>query len=151
MFQRILCPTDLTERSHLALEKAVQLAHQFGAEITLLNVHPEFMDSKEREMLRVSVEKMKEKYSQTALLAREKMREEIRELHAENVPLAYLLRGGKPALSILAVAGEIGADLIVMASDGRNNIADFVAGTITEHVINGSVCPVLVIPYTRQP
>lgn len=73
MFKRILCPTDLAERSHLALEKAVQLAHQFNAEITLLNVHPEFMDHNEREMLRVRVEKMKEKCSQTALKAREKM------------------------------------------------------------------------------
>ena len=148
MFQKILCPTDLAERSHLALEKAVQLAHQFNAKITLLNVHPEFMDSNEREMLRVSVEKMKEKYSQTALQAREKMRNTIRELHAEDVPLLYLLRGGKPAATILVVAEEIGADLIVMASDGRNNIGDFVSGTITEQVINQSVCPILVIPYT---
>ena len=146
MFHQILCPTDLAERSHLALEKAVQLAHQFSAEITLLNVHPEFMDGDAREMLRVSVAKMKEKYRQTALKAREKMREKIRALHAEDVPLSYLLRGGKPSATILEVAVEIGADLIVMASDGRDNIGDFVAGTITEQVINRSRCPVLVVP-----
>jgi nucleotide-binding universal stress UspA family protein len=150
MFQKILCPTDLQERSHLALEKAVQLAHQFNSEITLLNVHPEFMNEEEREMLRVSVEKMKKKYSQTAVKAREKMQEIIHELHAETVPLHYLLRGGKPDATILKVAEEMNADLIVMASDGRNNIGDFVAGTITEHVMNHSVCPVLVVPVPEK-
>ncbi len=148
MFQHILCPTDLTERSLLALEKAVQLAHQFGSSITLLNVHAEFMNKKEREMLRVSVEKMKKKFTETAVQAREKMRETIHELHADDVPLTYLLREGKPQNEIPKVAGEVGADLIVIATDGRDNIADFVAGTITEHVINHSPCPVLVIPYS---
>jgi nucleotide-binding universal stress UspA family protein len=150
MFNKILCPTDLAQRSYLALEKAVQLAHQFDAEITLLNVHPEFMNREDREMLRVSVEKIKEKYHQTALMAKEKMRESIKRLHAEDIALSYLLRGGKIAATILAVAGEIGADLIVMASDGRDNIGDFVAGTITEQVVSKSRLPVLVVPCTTQ-
>ena len=75
------------------------------------------------------------------------MQKKIHDLHAEDVTISYLLRGGKPAATILAVAGEIDADLIVMASDGRDNIGDFVTGTITEHVINRSRCPVLVVPY----
>jgi nucleotide-binding universal stress UspA family protein len=147
MFQHILCPTDLAERSLVALEKAVQLAHQFGAGITLLNIHAEFMNKEEREMLRVSVEKMKRKFAETAVRAREKMQQSIHELHADDVPLTYLLREGTPDKTIASVAEEIGADLIVIATDGRDNIGDFVAGTITEHVINRSPCPVLVIPY----
>ena len=148
MFQHILCPTDLQERSLLALEKAVQIAHQFGARITMLNVHPEFMNKEEREMLRVSVEKMKEKFTRTAVQAREAMEGMIHALHAEDVPLTYLLREGKPESEIPKVAEEVAADLVVIATDGRDNIKDFVAGTITEHVINRSPCPVLVIPYT---
>ena len=31
MFTHILCPTDLKERALLALEKAVQIAHQFNS------------------------------------------------------------------------------------------------------------------------
>jgi nucleotide-binding universal stress UspA family protein len=34
-----------------------------------------------------------------------------------------------------------------MATDGRDNIRDFVTGTITEYVINHAPCPVMVIPY----
>jgi nucleotide-binding universal stress UspA family protein len=148
MFHHILCPTDLEERSLLALEKAVQVAHQFGAQITMLKVHPEFMNKEEREMLRVSVEKMKKEFTETAVQAKEAMQEVIQTLQAEDVVLNYLLREGKPESEIPTVAGEVGADLIVIATDGRDNIKDFVAGTITEHVINHSPCPVLVIPYT---
>lgn len=45
MFKHILCPTDLKDRADIAVKRAVQLAHQFGSKITLLNVHQEFMDT----------------------------------------------------------------------------------------------------------
>jgi len=48
-------------------------------------------------------------------------------------------------------AEKLGVDLIVMATDGRDNIKDFVTGTITEHVINHAPCPVLVMPYKLKP
>jgi nucleotide-binding universal stress UspA family protein len=147
MFTHILCPTDLKERALLALKKAVQIAHQFNSKITMLNVQDEFMNKQEREMLRVSFESMKYKYSQVAIESREQMRAHIRNLHAEDIKVDYKLREGKPAKKIVKVAEKLGVDLIVMATDGRDNIKDFVTGTITEHVINHAPCPVLVIPH----
>ena len=146
MFKHILCPTDLKERSDMALKKAVQIAHQFGSKITLLNVHEEFMDKEEREMLRVSVNKMKEKFSRIALDSKEEMKSVIHRLHAEDIEVDYLLHDGKPENVIVEIARKLGPDLIVICTDGRDSIMDFVAGTIAEHVINGSPCPVLVIP-----
>jgi nucleotide-binding universal stress UspA family protein len=70
MFKHILCPTDLKDRSDMAVKKAVQIAHQFGSKITLLNVREEFMDNEEREMLRVSVNKMKEKFRNIAFYSK---------------------------------------------------------------------------------
>jgi nucleotide-binding universal stress UspA family protein len=147
MFNHILCPTDLKERSDLAIKKAVQIAHQFGSKITLLNIHEEFMDKEEREMLRVSVNKMKEKYRRIAIDSKEEMRAFIHKLHADDIEVDYLLNKGKPEKVIVEVADKLGADLIVMCTDGRDNIMDFVTGTITEHVINEATCPVLVIRY----
>ncbi len=146
MFQHILCPTDMKERSKLALKKAIQIAHQFGAKITLLNVHSEFMNQAERTMARVSVEKLEEKFKQTAIESKEEMQAIITQLHAEDIVVEYLLREGKPEKTIAKVAASIGADLIVICTDGRDNLKDFVTGTITENVINSLVCPVLVIP-----
>ncbi|MCP3952259.1 MAG: universal stress protein [Desulfobacterales bacterium] len=149
MFKHILCPTDMKGRAKLALKKAVQVAHQFGAKITLLNIHPEFMDREEREMLRVSVEKMEAKCRQIALESKAEMQAIIKRLHAEDIEVDYLLREGKPEQAIAAVAAEIDADLIVICTDGRDNLKDFVTGTITEKVINSLVCPVLVIPCSK--
>ena len=146
MFKKILCPTDLGERSFTALEKAVQLAHQFNSGITILNIHDEFMNEKERHMLRVSVEEMKEKFKQTAIEAKRKMKDNIHVLHGEDIAIDYVVREGIPSKTIPQFAREQGFDLIVMATDGRDNFMDFVTGTISEHVINHAPCPVLIIP-----
>jgi nucleotide-binding universal stress UspA family protein len=147
MFAHILCPTDLKERAFIALKKAVQIAHQFNARITMLNVHDEFLNKEEREMLRVSFDSLKAEYDKIAVESREQMRAAIRQLNAEDIQVAYKLSEGKPAKKIVKVAEKLGVDLIVMATDGRDSIKDFVTGTITEHVINHAPCPVLVIPY----
>ena len=150
MFRHILCPTDLKERAFIALKKAVQIAHQFNSKITILNVHPEFMGRQDREMLRVSFDGLKEKYRRVALKSREEMKAEIGKLHAEDIKVDYELREGKPDKVIVETAEKLGIDLIVICSDGRDNIMDFVTGTITEHVINHASCPVLVIPYPKS-
>jgi nucleotide-binding universal stress UspA family protein len=149
MFNHILCPTDLKERSDIAVIKAVQIAHQFGSKITLLNIHEEFMDKEEREMLRVSVDKMKEKYKQIAIDSKEEMKAVIHKLHADDIEVDYLLHSGKPEKVIVEVAEQLGIDLIVIGTDGRDNVKDFIVGTITEHVINAAPCPVLVVHYRK--
>jgi nucleotide-binding universal stress UspA family protein len=151
MFRHILCPTDLKERAFIALKKAVQIAHQFNSKITMLNVHDEFMNKQDREMLRVSFESLKDKYARVAIESREQMRATIHNLHAADIQVDYLLREGKPAKKIVEEAQKLSVDLIVMATDGRDSIKDFVTGTITEHVINNAPCPVLVIPYPKKP
>jgi nucleotide-binding universal stress UspA family protein len=130
----------------IALKKAVQIAHQFNARITMLNVHDEFLNKEEREMLRVSFDSLKAEYDKVAVESREQMRAAIRQLNAEDIQVVYKLSEGKPAKKIVKVAEKLGVDLIVMATDGRDSIKDFVTGTITEHVINHASCPVLVIP-----
>ena len=149
MFNHILCPTDLKERSDMAVKKAVQIAHQFGSKITLLNINEEFMDKKEREMLRVSVDKMKEKYKRIAIDSKEEMKTVIHKLHADDIEIDYLLHSGKPKNAIVEVAKQLGTDLIVIGTDGRDNVMDFVVGTITEHVVNAAPCPVLVVHYKK--
>jgi nucleotide-binding universal stress UspA family protein len=149
MFKHILCPTDLKERSDIAVIKAVQIAHQFGSKITLLNIHEEFMDKEEREMLRVSVDKMKEKYKQIAIDSKEEMKAVIHKLHADDIEVDYQLHSGKPEKVIVKIAEQLGIDLIVIGTDGRDNVKDFIVGTITEHVINAAPCPVLVFHYRK--
>ncbi len=108
------------------------------------------MGQQEREMHRVSFDGLKEKYRRVALESCEEMKAEISKLHAEDIQVDYELREGKPETVIVETAEKLGIDLIVICTDGRDNIMDFVTGTITEHVINHASCPVLVIPYPKS-
>ena len=149
MFKKILCPTDFSKRSFVALEKAVEIARQFNSSITMLNIHDEFMDEKERHMLRTDVNKMKEAFKKTAVECREKMKQSVEELHADDIKIEYVIREGTPSKTIPQYAKEDNMDLIVMATDGRDNVMDFVKGTISEHVNNHAACPWLIIPFKK--
>ena len=154
MFHSILCATDLSPRSEQALRAAVQLAAHFGAELTVLNVHEEFMDKQEMVMLRVSVDHMQEHFREIALKAREEMRERVSAIGVEDLKVHYLLHEGKAAETILKTAAEIAAGqqgqgvvLTVMGSNGRDSLLDMLLGSVAEHVVRNATMPVLVIPH----
>lgn len=52
---------------------------------------------------------------------------------------------GLPAPVIVNVAGEIGADLVVMGTHGRSGIAGLVLGSVANHVLQQAPCPVLLV------
>ena len=74
MFRHIMVATDLGEGTKNATKKAVQIAHQFDSKITILNVHEEFMDKEEMEMLRVSVKEVQEKFREIAIEAKSEIK-----------------------------------------------------------------------------
>jgi nucleotide-binding universal stress UspA family protein len=54
-------------------------------------------------------------------------------------------RFGKPAEEILAVAGELGADLILVGSHDRTGLERMLLGSTSATVVRQAACPVLVI------
>ena len=52
---------------------------------------------------------------------------------------------GHPAETIVRVARERGADLIVMGTHGRTGLQHVLLGSVTEHVVRLASCPVLTI------
>jgi nucleotide-binding universal stress UspA family protein len=53
-------------------------------------------------------------------------------------------RIGRPATEILALASDVGADLIFIGSHGRTGVERFVLGSVSEVVVREAKCPVLV-------
>lgn len=53
-------------------------------------------------------------------------------------------RIGTPATEILALAEEIGAELIVIGSHGKTGVERFLLGSVSERVVREARCPVLV-------
>tara|TARA_B110000196_G_C21114254_1_gene649580 strand:- start:983 stop:1432 length:450 start_codon:yes stop_codon:yes gene_type:complete len=146
MFKRILCPIDLKPRSKMALKKAINIAHQFNSKIILLNIHEEFMSKEQMVMSRISVSKLGNEFKKIAIEAKSDMKNLVKDLEANDVDCEYILRDGKPYNIITKIAKEKEVDLIVMGTNGRDNLTDFLLGTTAQKVILNSTCPVLVMP-----
>jgi nucleotide-binding universal stress UspA family protein len=57
-----------------------------------------------------------------------------------------ITREGDPETVILEVAGSLGADLIMMTTDGPDGFLDGLRGTTSERVLRKSPCPVANLP-----
>ena len=145
MFNIILCPTDLSEASLTAVRYAVKLAERCQSKLFLLNIHEEFMDDKERVMLRVSVDHFKEHMAQKAMKSKEIMQAELEKTGGEGLDYELLVREGKPTKAILDIAGELEADVIVITTNGRDSLGEKILGSTAEHIIRYSQIPVLTI------
>ena len=73
----------------------------------------------------------------------------LRRLGSELAPgrkLETHVEGGPPAAAVLALAGRMGADLIVAGKQGRSRAGDLVLGSVTRRILADSRCDVLVAP-----
>lgn len=154
MFSHILCATDLSPRSDEALRVAVHMAAKYAARLTILNVHEEFMDKEEMVMLRVSVEKMQERFREIALTCKQQMQQLVTAVGVDDLQVEYMVREGKPEDVILKTAQDMAADLqepnsplIVIGANAKESLMERILGTVAEHVVRQAPCPVLVIPY----
>ena len=142
--KNILVPTDLSEGAEEALDYACELATKFGATIHLLNVIgiptlgvPELGIALTSTMIDSMVHD-----NQEAL-------DKLADAKCANATVgSRLLRTGDARDTILQVAKEIGADLIVMGTHGRRGVTRALLGSVTELVVRSAPCPVLTV---RQP
>jgi nucleotide-binding universal stress UspA family protein len=148
MFNRILCPTDLSAASLVSIAKGAQLARHCKAELIILNVRPEFMSKEEMVMLRVSSYDIKKKERDIALAAKEIMKEELRRAGGEKISYQIILREGEPHREILETAEELNCDLIVITTTGRNHLIEHIKGSDAEQMLSRSHVPMLIFPVT---
>ena len=141
----ILVPTDLSEGAEEALDYACEIATKFGATVHLLNVIgiptlgvPELGIALTSTMIDSMV-----RDNQAAL---EQLGESKR--NCANIG-QLLLRTGDARDSIIQVAKELGADLIVMGTHGRRGVTRALLGSVTEAIVRSAPCPVLTVrPHT---
>jgi len=66
----------------------------------------------------------------------------------EGIRWSQTLRQGDVIDRIIETARDMSADLVVMASDGRNGILDAFRGSHSEQIVRQVPCPLLVVPIT---
>lgn len=73
---------------------------------------------------------------------------------APEVPVRFIVhvRIGKPAQEILGLAADVGAELVIVGSHGFRGVDRLLFGSVSEAVVRGARCPVLVVrPKTYPP
>jgi nucleotide-binding universal stress UspA family protein len=134
--KKILCPTDWSEPSRVALQAAVNIERHEKAELVLLHVLPHLG------MVRgiVSVVPLGQVVQEEAF---QKLTVLIAECVPPDVPVQPLIRIGDEADEIHRAALQ--ADLVVMSTHGRSGWAHWAFGSIAESVLRESVCPIFVV------
>jgi len=137
MFQRILVPTDLTERATRALDLALNLAAPGGARVVLLHVI-ETLRGLEPEEAKPFYQKLE----QNAQRIMTTTTQQLQKTHAEVVQeIVY----GDRAVEIVRFAAAHQIDLIVLASHKVTSGRDRDWGTISYKVGILAQCPVLLV------
>jgi nucleotide-binding universal stress UspA family protein len=137
--RRILCPVDLSETSHHAIEHAVAISRWFRASVSVLHVYsPMFMPIP-------SLPAVEDRVSESEL---GRVRVEVGALCAAAgaADVDVLVEVGAPARLIVERAADLPADLIVMGTHGAGGFERLVLGSVTEKVLRKAGCPVLTVP-----
>jgi nucleotide-binding universal stress UspA family protein len=140
---RILLATDGSEEAERAALMAVDLADATDSELHVVHVGvvPTFLKSYPGTL--GYYDKL---YEQIEEVSRELLRKQSWRVKAVGGTVAGAhLRMGEVALEIVALAEELGADLIVMGSRGLGGVRRALMGSVSDSVVRHAHCPVLVV------
>ncbi len=135
--KRILAATDLSARSDRAIDRAILLARQFGAALTILHVIDEDLPTSVGDRQRQAAEA--------------NLREHIAALAgAGGVAIELSVQFGKDWIEILRQAEALRAELVVLGLHRERSLQDLFRGTTVERAIRNGNVPVLVVKERAQ-
>jgi nucleotide-binding universal stress UspA family protein len=145
---RILITLDGSELAEQALEPGFELARRLGAQVTLLNVQAT------SEIDFTGVVQLERAESGLGKRVLQRIYEKD-ETYLRNIADHYgaitglktrmAVADGPVAQAILHFAEEWDADLIVMATHGRTGLRRWVYGSVTEKILRGAQCAMMII------
>lgn len=143
----ILVPVDFSDFSLDAIQYALELAKNWDAKITLLNVIEEAVLPTVYGVEPVSVFHVDHLMDESA-----KMIQNLKETYLENYSnIEAKVVVGHAAFTITDFAKENGVDLIVIPTHGLTGLKRFLIGSVAEHVVRNAQCAVLTIkPYGKS-
>ena len=164
-FTHVLVPTDLSEPANHALRHGIEEATLHHAHVTLLHV---MAPHTETEVFYVTGAPASAGFdpvagarlgpsspAQPTVVRHDHNEEALTQLH-DLMPEAFHgtwgveIAAGHPAETIVRVARERKADLIVMGTHGRTGLQHALLGSVAEKVVRLAPCPVLTVRYTRD-
>ncbi len=139
-FRCILVATDFGEPSRFALDLAVKMARDSGADLVVLHICelPAYAYAGAGSALL-------DLLSPYAEVAQEKVDELVTSLRDRLPSARAVMKMGVAWEQILATISEVGADLVVLGTHGRRGAAHVLLGSIAEKVVRTSPVPVLTV------
>ena len=139
LYNTILVAVDLSQDSAVIVDKARNLAKQYGAELSMVHVIEPIAVGYAVEVTSVDIEGLHEEVTKQAKSTLHEMGANI------DIPehrLHTVL--GQPAREIRELAKEIKADLIVMGGHGRHGL-DLLIGSTSSSVTHGVGCDLMIV------
>lgn len=140
-FRKILATTDLSPESLSTVRYAVHLAKAQNASVVVLYVPPLPTTVYPEALVPIDLTLVAEEIVEAA---RKRLERWVRP-HARHVSIKSLVRLGIVHDTVVAVAKEMNADLLVMSTHGRKGVSHVLLGSVTERVLRDAPCPVLVV------
>ncbi len=139
--QRVLVPTDFSAHAGHALDVAISLCADLGAELDLIHVYhsplPLFAEIPTRAQLERGYRDAAER----------KLAEAAERVRRGDVHGAATFRTGPPAAEIADCAAQHGSDLVVLGTRGHRGLRRAFLGSVAEHVLRSAPCSVLTVTH----
>ena len=150
--KKILCPVDFSEPSNAALISAVELAEHYSASIILVHAINEIdpTPSPSYTLTHHLMDQIPQIMGQMTENAHKAMQDLIKNHVDQRIPAEHRVVIGDPAESIVQLAENEEADLIVMATHGRSGLKGLFFGSVAEKVVRSAACPVLTMRYKEK-
>ncbi len=138
MIKKIICPTDFSSTANNAVEYAAKLAQKLNAELEIL--HVQLLSA--ANPISSGLEALESTVSTSEVL--KKMCIDIKQTF--NICCNHNIETTSKTLEKVIRGKSAENNLIVMGTNGIDDLYQYFFGTNTHHVIEKSKCPVLVVP-----
>jgi nucleotide-binding universal stress UspA family protein len=148
MFKKILVPTDGSEMALQAAKHARALAEKFDSEITLIHVVQNYYSLPTFSMpdtVTIPFSVMQDLDTNGKLIL-----SITKDVFADfSGQVSTLLEYGPPGKQIIDTAVEGGYSLIVMGRRGLSGVTELLLGSVSNHIVHYSPCPILIVKGTE--
>lgn len=141
MFSKILCPVDFSDASPAIAKTALEFAQKFDAEIIAVYVAPSMIQYEIFDLPAASLPQLVGDIVSGA----EKTMTDFITAHFSGVRASGKVVSGDAAEAIVNLAQSEGADIIIMATHGRQGLNRLLFGSVAEKVVKTSPIPVMTI------
>lgn len=134
----IICTTDFSDSSIMAVPYGIALAKEFGAKLYLAHV----VDLSSAIMYGDAIMDLQAQISHVRGYSQEKLNEIMGDQSVEWEPLIGI---GHVGHEIIRMAKETGANLVISATHGRSGFQRLILGSVTDHLMRMLPCPLWVV------